>query len=160
MGHSEKLKASEREMRGRERARENAFAWAWACDGIGRSHKFPYGMHTPTTVHIREMHDNGCTSFRWSGRSPARRRMQTYCASVNEIWNANVKENRRKAVREEMEIEIAKIRPLYPTSLCIAAEGIPREILGSSNRKILKPNNMTRLSRLKNKRKHKGQAGF
>lgn len=48
MGHSEKLKAGEKCGRAK-REREKTLAFASVCDGIGRSHKFLYGMHTPTT---------------------------------------------------------------------------------------------------------------
>lgn len=78
--------------------------------------------HTDSSTYIREMHDNDCTSFRWSGHSWRSRRMETYYAGVNEIWNVNARMWRKRPEdgrqQEEMEIEIAN--PTLSTSLCIA----------------------------------------
>lgn len=70
----------------------------------------------PTRTYVREMHDNDCTSFRWPGRPLLALGVhtQTYCASVNEIWNVetreckgNVRRTESEERAEEMEIEIA-----------------------------------------------------
>lgn len=150
MGHSEKLKANERKMRGRERIR------ARVCDGIGRSHKFPYGMHTPTGAftYARCMIT---AALRSDGQvalgSPAH-------ADVlrGREWNlkrerVNVKENvrkGRKTARGNGNRDRRSDR--YPTYVSISRDSyrgyrgeerrrgfpsFPRKISRSSNRKIL-----------------------
>lgn len=77
--------------------------------------------HTPT-AYARCMIT---TALRSDGQgAPGSRCMQTYCASVNEIWNVNAWMRRKRPddgrQREEMEIEIAD--PPLSTSLSISRD--------------------------------------